>query len=83
MRKCFTYLVCLVSLNTKRRISQYKLIYDNKSNKMLFEFGKGSSPLYSFCKTNDESPIHYFFECTKMLFHKMQSICSECHTGNI
>ena len=32
---------------------------------MLFRFGKIDSPLWSFCKMIDETPLHLFFNCTK------------------
>ena len=32
---------------------------------MLFRFGKIDSPLCSFCKMEDETPIHFFYNCTK------------------
>ena len=34
-------------------------------NKMLFRFGKIDSPLCSFCKMIDETPLHLFYNCTK------------------
>ena len=41
---------------------------------MLFKFGKISSSLCSFRQTNDEIPVHLFFECTrtKLLFNETQ-----------
>ena len=32
---------------------------------MLFRFGKIDSPLCSFCKMVDETPIHLLYNCTK------------------
>ena len=32
---------------------------------MLFRFGKIDSPLCSFCKMIEETPLHLFYNCTK------------------
>ena len=32
---------------------------------MLFRFAKIDSPLCSFCKMMDETPLHLFYNCTK------------------
>ena len=32
---------------------------------MLFKFGKSNSPHCSFCKKEEETPLHLFYECSK------------------
>ena len=32
---------------------------------MLFRFGKIDSPLCSFCKMIEETPVHLFYNCMK------------------
>ena len=34
-------------------------------NKMIFRFGKIDSPLCSFCKMINKTPLHLFYNCTK------------------
>ena len=45
---------------------------------MLFKFGKISLSLCSFCKANNETPVHLFSESTRTnhLFNELQSFCS-------
>ena len=57
---------------------------------MLFRFGKIDSPLWSFCKMIDETPLHLFFNCTKtkLLWDQLKEFISNgtlsfpclCHT---
>jgi len=61
--------ICLlprkVTIDTFTRSFQYKIINNVLYlNKMLFVFKKVISPLCSFCKSEDETPLHLFFECT-------------------
>ena len=37
-------------------------------NKMLYRFGKGVSPLFSFCMEEPQSPIHLFILVQKLTF---------------
>lgn len=70
---CTSYF--LGTVDTRLQIFQYKLINNVLYvNKMLFKFGKISSPLCSFSKTNDETLFHLFFECirTDHLFHELE-----------
>ena len=56
----------IVTLDTKFRIFQYKLLNNVLYlNKMLFKFGKSNSPHCSFCKKEEETPLHLFYECSK------------------
>ena len=34
---------------------------------MLFRFGKIDSPLCSFCKVVEETPLHLFYNCIKTM----------------
>ena len=61
--------ICLmprkVTVDTFTRIFQYKIINNILYlNKKLHIFKKVYSPLCSFCKSNDETTLHIFFECT-------------------
>ena len=41
---------------------------------MLFRFGKIDSPLCSFCKMIEETPLHLFYNCikTKLLWDQLK-----------
>ena len=45
---------------------------------MLFRFEKIDSPLCSFCKMVDETPFHFFYNCTKikLLRDQLQELVS-------
>ena len=45
---------------------------------MLFRFGKIDSPLCSFCKMIDETPLHLFYNYTKtkLLWDQLQEFIS-------
>ena len=47
-------------------------------NKILFWFGKIDSPLCSFCKMIDESPLDLFYKCTetKLLWDQLKEFIS-------
>ena len=69
-----------VAVDTRIRIFQYKIINNVLYlNKMLFKFGKAESPLCTFCKANDETPLHLFYECaqTQTLFSNLLSLLRE------
>ena len=52
-----------VTVRTFTRMFQYKIINNNLYlNKMLFVFKKVTTPLCSFFESNDETPIHFFFD---------------------
>ena len=56
----------IVTLDTRFRTFQYKLLNNVLYlNKLLYRFGKIDSPLCSFCKTQEETPFHLFYECSK------------------
>jgi len=44
---------------------------------MLFIFKKVNSPLCSFCKSEDETPLHLFFSCTitQKLWNQLKTVC--------
>ena len=59
----------LATYNTYIRSFQYKLL--NKvllMNKKLYIFGKKESPVYYFCNLCDETPLHMFYECSRIKF---------------
>ena len=67
----------LVTLDSNLRIFQYKLLNNILYlNKMLFKFGKVTSPLCSFCKLEDETPLHLFYFCSKtqILWNHLQQL---------
>ena len=45
---------------------------------MLFRFGKIDSPLCSFCKMIEETPLHLFYNCikTKLLWDQLKEFIS-------
>ena len=44
---------------------------------MLFIFKKVDTPLCSFCKSKDETPLHIFYDCivTQCLWRQLCSLC--------
>ena len=59
----------IVTKDSRLRVFQYKLLNNVLYlNKMLFRFGKIDSPLCSFCKTIDKTPLRFFYNCTKETF---------------
>ena len=62
------------TLDSNIRSFQYKILNNVLYlNKKLFLFGKVSSPLCSFCKQDDETILHLFYECnfTKELWNRL------------
>ena len=56
----------IVTNDSRLRVFQYKLLINVLYlNKMLLRFGKIDSPLCSFCKMIEETPIYPFYNCTK------------------
>ena len=59
------YRIPRITLETKFRIFQYKLLNNVLYlNKKLFQFGIISQPKCSFCELYDETRHHIFYECT-------------------
>ena len=55
------FLIRNTTLDTKARILQYKVLHNILyANKMLFKFGKVTSPRCSFCKFHYETIMHLF-----------------------
>ena len=74
----------IVTKNTRLQVFQYKILNNVLYlNKMLFRFGKIDSPLCSFCKMIDETPLHLFYNCSKRnlshnIVHSL-SYATECY----
>ena len=68
-----------VTIDTNLRICQHKIL-NNVSylNEKLFKFKIVSSPLCSFCNSENETPIHLFYSCNqiKSLRSKLQELMS-------
>ena len=63
-----------VSVDTNLRMFQYKILNNILFlNKLLFKFEKVRSPLFSYCNSADETPVHIFYTCniTKRLWNKL------------
>ena len=57
----------LTTYNTYLRYFQYKILRNILFlNKKLCLSGKTKNPLFSYCNTNDETPIHLFCECNSI-----------------
>ena len=68
-----------VTKDSRLQVFQYKLLNNVLYlNKMLFRFGKIDSPLCSFCKMIDETPLHLFYNCikTKLLWDQLKEFMS-------
>ena len=60
-RKNIYFLIRNTTLDTKARMFQFKVLHNVLyANKMLFKFGKVTSPRCSFCKLHDETIMHLF-----------------------
>ena len=62
------------------RILQYKVLRNILyAKKMLFKFGKVTSPRCSFCKLHDETIMHLFYGClvVQRLWNQLKSILSK------
>ena len=69
----------IVTKDTRLQVFQYKLLnIVLYLNKMLFRFGKIDSPLCSFCKMIEETPLHLFYNCikTKLLWDQLKDFIS-------
>ena len=73
------FLIRNTTLDTKARMFQYKVLHNTLYvNKMLFKFGKLISPRSSFCKLDDETIMHLFYDCliVKRIWNQLKSILS-------
>ena len=80
------FLIRNTTLDTKARMFQYKVLHNILyANKMLFKFGKVTSPRCSFCKLHDETIMHLFYDCliVKKLWNQLKSILSNNHNFSI
>ena len=71
------FLIRNTTLDTKARMFQYKVLHNIVyANKMLFKFGKVTSPRCCFCKLHDEIIMHLFYEwwIVKELWNQLESI---------
>ena len=69
----------IVTKDSRLQVFQYKLLNNVLYlNKMLFRFGKIDSPLCSFCKMIEETPLHLFYNCikTKLLWDQLKDFIS-------
>ena len=69
----------IVIKDSRLQVFQYKLLNNVLYlNKMLFRFGKIDSPLCSFCKMIEETPLHLFYNCikTKLLWDQLKDFIS-------
>ena len=65
----------IVTKGSRRQVFQYKLLNNVLYlNKMFFKFGKIDSPLCSFYKIIEETPLHliYNFIKTKLLWNQLK-----------
>ena len=66
-----------VTIDTNLCILQYKILNNVLYlNEKLFKFKIVSSPLCSFCNSENETPIHLFYSCNqaKSLWSKLQEL---------
>ena len=69
----------IVTKDSRRQVFQYKLLNNVLYlNKILFRFRKIDSPLFSFCKMIEETPLHLFYNCikTKNLWDQLKDFIS-------
>ena len=71
-------LVRTVTKDSKLRAFQFKILNNVPYlNKMLFKFGKGGSPLCSFCNLKDETPYRLFVcNYTNFLWNQLRHFLS-------
>ena len=66
-----------VTIDTNLRIFQYKILNNALYlNEKLFKFKIVSSPLCSFCNSENETPINIFYSCnqTESPWSKLQEL---------
>ena len=69
----------IVSKDSRLQEFQYKLLNNVLYlNKMIFRFGKIDSPLCSFRKMIEETPLQHFYNCikTKLLWDQLKDVIS-------
>ena len=68
------FLIRNTTLDAKVCMFQYKVHDILYANKMLFKFGKATSPRCSFCKLHDETVMHLFHDCliVKKLWNQLK-----------
>ena len=62
-------------MDTNQRIFHYKILNNVQYlNEKLVRFKKVSCPLFSFCQSENETPIHLFHGCikTNLLWYKLK-----------
>ena len=66
-----------VSIDTNLHVFQYTILNSILFlNKSLFKFKKVPSPLYSFCKSANETLLHFFCNIAKRLWNELQYFVS-------
>ena len=74
------YVIPSIVINdTKQRTFQHKILNNILYlNKMLFLFGITKNSMCSFCKTQEETIMHSFYDCvyTQLLWKKLQTYLS-------
>ena len=66
-----------MTIDTNLRIFQYEILINiSYLNEKLFKSKIASLPLFSFCNSENENPIHLFYYCnqTKSLWSKFQEL---------
>ena len=59
----------IATIDTKQRAFQYKILNNILYlNKMLFHFGITKNSMCSFCKTQEETIMHSFYDCVQLCF---------------
>ena len=75
----YIYAPRIVTKDSRLLVFQYKLLSNVLYlNKIIFRFGKFDSPLCSFCKIREETPLHLFNNCikTKILWDQLKEFIS-------
>ena len=73
------FLIRNTTLDKKARMFQYKVLHNILyTDKMLFKFGKVTSPRCSSSKLHDETIMHLFYDClvVKILWNQLKSTLS-------
>ena len=69
----------IVTKDSRLQVFQYKLLNNVLClNKKLFRLGKIDSPVCSFCKMIEKTPINLFYNCikTKLLWDQLKEFIS-------
>ena len=73
------FLIRKITLKTRAQMFQYKVLHNIlQVTKMLFKFGKVTSPWYFFCKLHDETIMHLFYDCliVERIWNQLKSALS-------